>query len=317
MKKTISVVIPVFNNSETIEKLCDDIVLLISSKFPNIFLTIVTVNDGSTDSTDEKLKTLQDKYPNIVFPITLSRNFGQLGALQAGFSVVNTDAVICISADRQDPIELMVSFIQHWLNGAEIVIAYREDRNDGFFNKISSRIAYGIAKRAYPELPNGGYDYWLMTDNVRGLLTKMKGRHNFLQGHLTSFGFNVVLLPYVREKREFGKSGYSFSKKFKILVDFVVDTSYLPIRIITIFGTLTAISGIIYSCMIIFAWYYSRTPFSGWAPLMIVNLVISGATIFILGILGEYIWRIYDNLRDFPLFIIDKNKSRLPDRKRN
>ena len=313
MKKLVSIVVPVFNNKETLSLVNEKIIKLFEGHFSTLCVEIVFVDDGSTDDSWHELQRLASLQPQIVKPISLSRNFGQLGALHAGFSVANGSALICISADMQDPIDLMQPMLKQWLSGADIVIAYRQDRKDGIFNKISSHVAYAFARKAYPKLPKGGFDYWLMTSEVNNLLVNTKGRHNFLQGYLTSLGFETVILPYVRQQRPHGKSGYKFGKKLKIFIDFVIDTSDIPIRCVTLFGAAAALLGVVYSAIITVGWFYSMTPFDGWAPLMILNLILGGSIIFILGLLGEYIWRIYDNIRDFPLYIIDKRKSALTE----
>ena len=124
----------------------------------------------------------------------------------AAFSHVRGDAVICISADLQDPIALMAKMVAYWKNDTEIVICYRESRSDGFFSQMLSKVVYSIARLSHPTLPKGGFDYWLMSRKVCELLRSMKGRHNFLQGYLLSVGFSKAFVPYTRVKRSGGNS---------------------------------------------------------------------------------------------------------------
>jgi polyisoprenyl-phosphate glycosyltransferase len=229
--------------------------------------------------------------------------------LFAGFNHAEGDAVICVSADLQDPISLMAKMVAYWRDDTEIVVAYREGRNDGRSTQLFSRLAYGFARMSCPELPRGGFDYWLMSRRVCKLLCSFKGRHNFLQGYLLSVGFSKAFIPYVRERREYGKSGYTIGKKIKIVIDFLVDTSYLPIRIMSGIGVIVAMLSVIYSLFIVYARMVHRTPFSGWAPIMILLMAIGGTIMIMLGVIGEYLWRIYDNSRAFPLFIVSERKS--------
>jgi dolichol-phosphate mannosyltransferase len=237
--------------------------------------------------------------------INLSRNFGQLGALYAGFNHARGDAVICVSADLQDEISLMGKMVGYWKNDTEVVICYREHRDEGFLSRKFSNIAYAIARISSPELPTGGFDYWLMSRKVCDMLCSFKGRHNFLQGYLLSVGFSRAFIPYTRAARKVGRSGFSFGKKLKIVIDFVVDSSYLPIRFMSGLGVLVSLCGVVYSVLIVYAWLIQKTPFEGWAPLIMITMLIGGVVMIMLGVIGEYIWRIYDNLRDFPLFIVE------------
>jgi polyisoprenyl-phosphate glycosyltransferase len=312
MSEIISVVVPVYNNQPTLGETCRQIMEIHESSFKELELEVIFVNDGSTDGSWEELLRLKDHYKERVSLIKLSRNFGQAGALFAGFNNARGDAVICVSADMQDPISLMAKMVAYWKNNTEIVICYREDRNDGFLPRKLSNYAYSIARASYPELPKGGFDYWLMSSKVCRMLCSFKGRHNFVQGYLLSIGFSKAFIPYTRTKRKVGRSGYSFGNKLKMVVDFLVDSS-LPIRFMSGLGAAFSICGFAYSLLIAYSWLMHRTPFSGWAPLMVITMMIGGMLMIMLGIIGEYIWRIYDNLRDFPLYIIETTSMSRPD----
>ena len=144
------------------------------------------------------------------------------------------------------------------------------------------------------------------------MLCSFKGRHNFPQGYLLSLGFSKAFIPYTRMKRPAGKSGYSFGQKLKIVIDFLVDSS-LPIRIMSLTGVFCSLSGVAYSLLITYGWFMHQTPFSGWAPLMVITMMIGGIIMIMLGVIGEYIWRIYDNLKDFPLYVIESTLAARSD----
>jgi polyisoprenyl-phosphate glycosyltransferase len=309
MGKMISVVVPVYNNEPTLEETCRQIIEVHAAHFSDLSLQMIFVNDGSKDGSWKELLRLRKVYSDKITLVDLSRNFGQLGALFAGFHQAEGDAVICVSADLQDPISLMSRMVTYWKNDTEIVICHREKRDDGFFTRVFSSLAYSIARLSYAELPKGGFDYWLMSRRVCKLLCSFKGRHNFLQGYLLSVGYSKAFIPYTRLQRKAGTSGYSFWKKIKIIVDFFVDSSYLPIRFMSGLGTCLAISGLIYSLAIVYGWMRHKTPFPGWAPIMIMVMIVGGMIMIMLGVIGEYIWRIYDNCKDFPLFIVNEKPS--------
>ena len=305
MPRIVSVVVPVFNNEPTLEETCRQIMEVHQNNFSDLKLEIIFVNDGSTDGSWQELTRLQKAHKETVCLIRLSRNFGQLGALFAGFNNARGDAVICVSADLQDPISLMAKMVAFWKENAEIVICYRENRDENVVARKTSALAYSIARISSPGLPDGGFDYWLMSRKICKMLCSFKGRHNFIQGYLVSLGFSKVLIPYTRTQRKVGKSGYSFGKKFKIVIDFLVDSSYLPIRFMSSLGAVISLCSVIYSGFIVYAWLINETPFAGWAPLIMVTMLMSGILMVMLGVIGEYIWRIHDNIRDFPLFIVE------------
>jgi polyisoprenyl-phosphate glycosyltransferase len=302
--ETISVVVPVYNNQLTLEETCLQILEVHRSSFQDLKLEIIFVNDGSTDQSWEELLRLQSIHKDHICLLNLSRNFGQLGALLAGLDHANGSAVICVSADLQDPIQLMAKMVAYWKNNTEIVICYRENRTDGFLNRAFSALAYRIARISYSELPKGGFDYWLMSSMVCRLLRSFKGRNIFLQGYLSAMGFSRAFIPYTRVRRKVGKSGYTFRGKVSAVVELIV-TTHFPIRLMSFVGAITSLSGVTYSILITYGWFWNETPFSGWAPLMIVSMTIGGVIMVMLGIIGEYVWRIYDHLRDFPRYVVE------------
>ena len=311
MPPRVSVVVPVYNNQQTLSETCRRIMEVHATAFSDTRLELLFVNDGSKDGSWDELLRLQALHGDTIVLLNLSRNFGQLGALFAGFNRATGDAVICISADMQDPVELMAKMVALWRAGTEIVVCHREARRDGRLTGLFSSLAYAIARRSSPDLPKGGFDYWLMTRRVCQMLCSFKGRHNFIQGYLLSLGFTRALIPYTRVQRPSGKSGYTFSKKIKIITDFIVDSSYLPIRFMSCLGVAFAAAGVIYSLFIVYARFMLLTPFPGWAPIMIMLMVVGGIIMTMLGVIGEYIWRIYDNQRDFPLFVVSETRAAL------
>jgi glycosyltransferase involved in cell wall biosynthesis len=300
----LSVVVAVFRNSESLRQLHSEITSVASSSFPNLGYEIVFVDDGSDDSSWDVISELRRLDPSHISAHRLTRNFGQLSAMVAGFKLAQGDAVVSLSADLQDPTELIGQMVQRWMAGDHVVIANRATRSDNYLSAITSRLAYGYAKRVVRGIPEGGFDYFLMTRRVIDEILKFRGRFRFIQGDLLWLGFPTSYIPYSRAKRPHGKSGYSWKKRLNNFTDVVIDSSYGPIKIISRFGLFAAALGLIYAVDIVAAWLAGATPFEGWAPIMVVLLLTSGLILMMLGIIGAYIWRIYDQTRQRPMSVI-------------
>ena len=227
-----------------------------------------------------------------------------MAALLAGLKRATGGCAITISADLQDPSSLIPKMLEKWAAGSEIVICSRMSRDDSFAAKWQSRIAYGLLRLSHPQMPKGGYDYVLIGRNALDTFNSVDNRNRYFQGDLLWSGYSTSFIPYHRRKRTRGKSGYTFWKKMKNFLDAILVASYLPIRFISLIGLLISISGLVYALTVIVAWVFGAVPFSGWAPIIIINLIVGGMTIITLGIIGEYIWRIYDEVRKRPNYVV-------------
>ena len=305
-KRLVSVVVPVYRNRETVGETCLRVLQVRQQSFPHLDIEIVFVDDGSQDGSWEELERVREANSNHVSLVKLSRNFGQVSAILAGYGAAKGDAVITLSADLQDPIEVIAQMVTHWEAGLEIVIAHRESRDDDAAATLFSRIAYGVARRANPRIPSGGFDYLLLSRRAADLMHSFSGHHRFFQGDVLWLGLPTTFIPYARERRPHGKSGWTFSKKFKYFTDLILDSSYLPIRLMSSLGFLTASAGLLYALVIIVAWFKGETPFTGWAPIMVTLLIVGGLIMMMLGIIGEYLWRIYDDVKERPLYIVER-----------
>jgi hypothetical protein len=155
-----------------------------------------------------------------------------------------------------------------------------------------------------PQIPKGGFDFVLMDRVVMDGFNAIDVRHRFFQGDLLWAGYRTSFIPYQRQKRTIGRSQYSFGKKLKNFVDAILDASYLPIRFISVLGFVTAGLGFIYALTIVVSWMLGDTPFSGWAPLMMAVLVVGGLIMIMLGVIGEYVWRINEEVRKRPNYVV-------------
>ena len=194
--------------------------------------------------------------------------------------------------------------VQKWQEGNEIVICHRTDREDGFIANNTSKIFYKLMKYVNPKMPNGGFDFLLLDKKAVNVLNQIDERNRFFQGDVLWLGFNTAFIPYRRIKRAIGKSQWTLSKKIKYFIDGLLNTSYVPIRLMSFLGLCFSFVGFLYSLIIIYSRFVNNTPFNGWAPIMILLLIIGGMIMVMLGIIGEYVWRAYDETRKRPIYII-------------
>ena len=303
MKKKVCIILPVFRNEATLNTIFNDLEGVFIDYKDEFTPYYYFVNDGSDDQSQEILLGLRASNERVNI-IELARNFGQVPAITAGLKQAEGDLCLILSADLQDPVSLIPKMIEAWKQGNQIVIAHRENREDHALSKISSGLFYKLMKFSKLDLPSGGFDYVLLDKKAHQALNQVGGRNRFLQGDILWLGFETKLIPYERKSRPLGKSQWSFGKKLKYLLDGVLSTSYWPIRLMSLIGFLTACSGFTYVGIIIYMRIVESTPFNGWAPIMVMILVIGGLIMLMLGIIGEYIWRIYDEVRGRPYFVV-------------
>jgi len=301
----VSIVIAVYKNEKSIEPLFRRIESMSGKLDSHINLEVIFVIDGSPDRSLIEAKKLITASNQIEIKVyELSRNFGQLGAILAGLNKARGDAVINISADLQDPPELIEKMINSWQCGNEIVICARADREDSFFQRITSFIGYFFLSKGPHRVPKGGFDYFLISLAPLKHLLAMKGRFRFFQGDILGLGFPTALISYTREKRKYGKSSYTFSKRFQVFVDSLIDISYFPIKLITRAGILVSILGFILALVTALRFFQGHAPFNGFTALLCAILIFGGIQIISIGLMGEYLFRVYDMLRERPVFII-------------
>ncbi|MCD4679235.1 MAG: glycosyltransferase family 2 protein, partial [Bacteroidales bacterium] len=268
----------------------------------------IFIDDGSHDGSFKELLEIKEENSEMIKLIKFTRNFGQLPAIYAGYSAANGDIIVSISADLQDPPELINQMINSYLNQRyEIVICSRQSRDEKYFRQKTSYFFYNIIKRlSFKNMPSGGFDFVLISKKVKNVLLKMEDTNPFWQGQILWTGYKIKIIPYNRKKREIGTSKWTFSKKIKYLIDGVLSYSYFPLRLMSLLGLLFFTLGIRYSLYIVFAYFVGDVPFKGWAPIVILILVLSGIQMLMLGIIGEYLWRTLDQVRNRPPYVIEK-----------
>ena len=301
--KKISFVIPVYRNEGTISGTYKKIVELFANELKLYDYEFIFIDDGSDDRSLNNLLGLK-KNDNKIKIITFSRNFGQVPAIIAGCREAKGDCIIYLSADMQEPFELIIKMINEWENNNEIVICNRIQRDDGFIRETTSKFFYKLIKLSNPLMPDGGLDFVLLGRKATNELNKLNHSNRFFQGDILWLGFSIKFVPYERLKRTSGKSQWTFSKRFKYFIDGILNTAYWPIRMMSFLGISIALTGFLYALVVVYARFINETPFKGYAPIVILLLIIGGMIMLMLGVIGEYIWRIYDETKKRPRYII-------------
>jgi dolichol-phosphate mannosyltransferase len=253
------------------------------------------------------LRAFQLQHPDTITVASLTRNFGSMGAIQAGLSIATGACVAVIAADLQDPPALLVEMAGHWRRGVKAVLAVRADRQDPFPQKWFSNLYYRLIRRfALPDYPPGGFDFFLIDRQVVGDMNQIREKNTNLMSLIFWLGYRPVLLPYVRRRRERGTSRWTLSKKIKLFIDSFVAFSYVPIRFVSTVGLIFAATAFLYGGYVFLAWLLKDIPVRGFAPIIIVLTFTAGLQITMLGVLGEYLWRTLDETRRRPGFVIDE-----------
>lgn len=276
--------------------------------FPSdVTFEYVMIDDGSKDNTWLELEKFHSQYPEKVKIVKLIRNFSSTNAVFAGLEFSTGDCNVIISADLQDPPEIILKMYDHWLKGIKLVLANRNNREEPFLQKLISNTAYKIVQKwGLKNLPKGGFDMNLFDKEIRDILIKMEEKNSFLPFLLMWLGYDFVCVPYTRRKREIGKSTYTLSKKIKSFIDGFVSFTFLPLRIISVAGMTLGLLSLIYVVLIFVKTLIMGVSVEGWTSLMVVLLFVSSFIMIALGIIGEYLYRALDASRNRPNYIIDK-----------
>ncbi len=308
----VSVVVPVYYNEPSLPPLHVKFTEIASS-LSDLDFEFIFVDDGSGDNSFGVLREIAKQDSRVII-IKLVRNFGSNLAILAGFEHATGDSVVVITADLQDPPELIPELIALWRKGSEVVLAVRNKRHDALIARLWAGLFNRLYKRfVFHNFPEDGFDLFLASRRVIDVLVKHAGPNLYLFGLLLWTGYKFDTVTYTRGERAFGKSRWTFSKKVKYFMDAFVGFSYLPLRLASVGGILLAILGFAYALFVIVARVFLGFPIEGWASLMVVLLLVTGTQLAMLGIVGEYLWRNLDETRRRPLYLIDEIvKSKVP-----
>jgi len=298
----ISIIIPVYNEEEAIPLLYErlrDVIAGHRYDFEFIF-----IDDGSTDSSFSILKKLCNNDPRVRV-LRFSRNFGSHAACLAGLTYSMGDAAAFISADLQDPPELILNLIDEWDKGHEVIIGAREKGMGRV--RFFPTIYYKMVRRfALKNMPESGTDVFLIDRKVVDAVISMQEKNTSIFGLILWSGFNQQVITFKKGQRVKGVSKWTLGKKIKLFIDTFVAFSFFPIRIASVIGLLFALLGFLYAIIVILNKVLLQRPVEGWSSLMVVLLITSGTQLLMLGVIGEYVWRAVDASRKRPPFIVSE-----------
>ena len=307
----ISIVVPVYYNSDTLMLLYEDMKEKILGKLGDY--EIVFVDDGSGDNSWEVMNSIRDMDENVQC-VRLSRNFGEHAAILAGLHVCTGDCAVTKQADLQEDSELILEMYDSWKRGNKVVLAVRAERDDSAVKKFFANMYYSIVRKCIDKnMPVGGFDCYLLDRQVIGVIEMLDEKNSALTLQVLWVGFKSDKIYFHRKDREIGESRWTFSKKFKLVMDSMMSFSYFPIRFMSGVGIVCAVLSFLWIIEVILERLIVGTPIQGWASLMCLVLFSTGAILLMLGILGEYLWRTLDASRNRPPFIIDEVHSKRSD----
>lgn len=305
---TLSVVVPLFNEEANVAPLVGRVTGILENLPGHPAYEVILVNDGSTDGTAERIREEIRRRPHVVFA-SLSRNFGHQLAATAGLDVSRGEAIILMDGDLQDPPELIPEFVERWRAGFDVVYAVRRTRKgESAFKLATARAFYRIIRRlTNVSIPMDAGDFRLMSRRVVDVLKRSRERHRFLRGMVSWAGFAQTAVEYDRDERQHGSSKYPLSKMLKFAIDGVTSFSDVPLRFASYLGFTVSTVAFVYAVIIIFfRLFHLGIPeyTRGWASTMVAILFLGGVQLIGIGILGEYIGRINDEVKGRPLYLI-------------
>jgi polyisoprenyl-phosphate glycosyltransferase len=300
-----SIVVPAYNEEKNIPILYKKI-NLIFNKFGGSW-ELIFINDGSKDKTLDVLKKLSKKDRRVKY-LDLSRNFGHQAALSAGLDYAKGSAIVSMDCDMQDPPELIIDMIKKWKKGYEVVYARRKNRNDKFFKKYSALAYYKLLDRfSHTKIPRNVGDFRLVDRKVLDQLNAMKEKSRYLRGLVAWLGYKFTYVDFDRPERTEGETGYTLTKMMRLAMDGILNFSMFPLKVGLLMGMISITIGslaLIYMIVDVLAF---STVYELFKWLSVILLMFMGFSFMLIWILGEYIGRIYDEVKGRPLYVVREN----------
>jgi polyisoprenyl-phosphate glycosyltransferase len=298
----VSVAIPIYNEEAVVPELVRRTTAVLDS-LPGGPHEVVFVNDGSSDGTLGMLEAAAERDPRIVV-VELSRNFGHQIALAAAIDQVSGDVVVLMDGDLQDPPEAIPSLVDHYQQGYDVVYAQRVNRKEPWWLRMCYYIFYRLlAALSSIELPLDSGDFGLMSRRVVDEIRAMPEHHRYLRGLRTWVGFRQIGIPIERAARHAGRTKYSPLKLLKLASDGIFAFSIVPLRAAAILGAIAIICSVLFALYSIYAKFWLRVP-QGFTALIFVITFLSGMNLFFLGIIGEYVGRVYEEAKARPHYVV-------------
>lgn len=303
--KLLSIVTPFYNEEESINYYFENLEKVLR-KIPNIDYEIIAVDDGSRDKTYAMLRDIASTKKNLKV-VKLSRNFGKEIALTAGLDYASGDATIPMDADLQDSPDVVPQMIQKWQEGYKVVLAKRIGRSDPWLKKTTASLFYKFASKIMDHgLPQNVGDFRLIDKVVLNEIRRMRERSRFMRGILSWVGYETAVIEYERNSRAKGETKYNYASMLKYALDGIFSFSTFPIRAITYFGLIISFCSFCYGAETIIAKIFFNEGIPGYASLMSVVLFLGGINFIFIGIIGEYVGRVFSEVKERPLYFVEE-----------
>jgi glycosyltransferase involved in cell wall biosynthesis len=302
--KRISLIFPVYNEENVLPFLYERVRQLIDPLDYDV--EVILINDGSRDASLELMKQFHKEDPRFKI-IDFSRNFGHQVAITAGIDFATGDAVILMDADLQDPPELIPQFLSKWKEGYQVVYGVRKTRKEHIFKRMSYSVFYRLLQHISDiPIPLDAGDFCLMDRAVVDTLKSMQERNRFVRGLRSWTGFHQIGLEYNREKRHSGNVKYTFTKLVKLALDGIFSFSYFPLRLSSYAGFIISVISFLAILIYLYKKLWIGGEPQGFPTLVILILFMGGIQLIFLGVIGEYIGRIYDEVKQRPSYVLRK-----------
>jgi len=301
----LSVVVPMYNEEEVIEVTYRRLKAVLD-KLGETY-EILFVNDGSRDHTSKIVRGLCEADPNVKL-VEFSRNFGHQIAVTAGMDHASGRTVVLIDADLQDPPELIADMVAKWRQGYDVVYGKRlERKGESWFKKTTAAAFYRLLRSMTSvNIPLDTGDFRLMDRKVCDALTSMRERSRFIRGMVSWAGFKQTSVDYVREERFAGETKYPLKKMIRLSLDAMTSFSTKPLKIASILGFVLSAAGFVYLLFVLYQRLFTDTTIQGWTSMIVISLLFHGITLSLLGVLGEYIGRTYEEAKGRPLYLVSE-----------
>ena len=303
----VSIVVPVFNEEANLQRFHDAVSAVLRS-IGGCDWEFVFVDDGSGDTTWTEIEALRAHDPAVT-ALRFPRNFGSHVAIAAGLDHCRGDAAVIMAADLQDPPEVLREFVARWRDGFHVVWGARIGRDDGWIRSWVMRRFYALVRRyaipTYP--PQGTGSFCLITRAVIGVFRQCAERNRLTFGLIAWSGFRETYVPYHRPRRASGESKWSAGRLVKSAIDTFAGFSYAPIRAISYFGLVVSMISFLFSFYVLISKLFLGTKVEGWTSVMLTVLILGGVQLVMIGVLGEYLWRVLEEARARPLYIVERS----------
>ncbi|QWE20932.1 glycosyltransferase [Polynucleobacter sp. AP-Kolm-20A-A1] len=303
--KTITIVIPVYFNQDSLRDLSKRLSLVCSQLTSmGVNASIVFVDDGSKDNSWDEIQQIHIEHSNVI-AVRHAKNYGTVQAIKTGYMQVESDCYTCIAADLQDPPELIVEMVRLWVDtDYKIILCSRESKSDGFITDFLSACYFKFMNIFLGNYPAGGFDITLIDSSLIGYFRKLP-KYMYFQPLVIGLGIRYLQIPYGRSKRVHGKSKNNFIKKIRYFSDSILSVSNYPLRFVTLFSLSIAATSLFYSTYLIGYKILFGIETKGFATLVALFSFLGASIIAMLGIIGEYVWRLYDSQYGLPGPVIE------------